>query len=182
MTTKDYQRKSPIVIFLSYFARNKKLFFVDLLCAVLIAGIDLTFPLVTRSALYEMLPNKVFALFFTVMFIMAVCYLVRAFLNYIVCYYGHTFGIRVEADIRADLFGHMQDLGYDFYDHNRTPQLMSRLTTDLFELTELAHHGPEDVITASLTIVGALTVMSIIQWRLALVVGLLIPLFWQWSF
>lgn len=177
MTTKDYQRKSPIGIFLSYFARNKRLFLVDLLCALLIACIDLAFPLVTRSALYTMLPNNLFGLFFTVMGIMVVCYLLRAFLNYIVCYYGHTFGIRVEADIRADLFGHMQDLGYDFYDQNRTPQLMSRLTTDLFELTELAHHGPEDVITASLTIVGALTVMGIVQWRLALVVALLIPLF-----
>ncbi len=177
MTTKEYQKKSPIRIFLSYFARNKKLFFTDLFCAMMIAAIDLTFPLVTRSALYTMLPNKLFGLFFTIMGIMVGCYLLRAFLNYIVCYYGHTFGIRVEADIRADLFGHMQDLGYDFYDRNRTPQLMSRLTTDLFELTELAHHGPEDVITASLTIVGALTVMSVIQWRLALVVALLIPLF-----
>ena len=177
MTTKEYQKKSPIGIFLSYFARNKRLFFVDLLCALLIACIDLAFPLVTRSALYTMLPNNLFGLFFSVMAIMAVCYLLRAFLNYIVCYYGHTFGIRVEADIRADLFRHMQELNYDFYDRNRTPQLMSRLTTDLFELTELAHHGPEDVITAGLTIIGALTVMGIIQWRLALVVALLIPLF-----
>ena len=131
----------------------------------------------TRSALYEMLPNNLFHLFFTVMAAMVVCYLIRAYLNYIVCYYGHTFGIRVEADIRADLFRHMQELNYDFYDRNRTPQLMSRLTADLFEVTELAHHGPEDIITASLTIVGALVVMGTIQWRLALVVGLLIPVF-----
>ena len=177
MTTKEYQRKSPLRIFLSYFAPHKKLFLVDVLCAVLIAGVDLLFPLVTRSALYEMLPNNLFGLFFAVMAAMVACYLIRAFLNYIVCYFGHTFGIRVEADIRADLFRHMQELNYDFYDRNRTPQLMSRLTADLFELTELAHHGPEDVITASLTILGALAVMGTIQWRLALVVGLLIPVF-----
>ncbi len=177
MTSKDYQRKSPLRIFLSYFARHKKLFAVDVLCAVLIAAVDLAFPLVTRSALYEMLPNDLFGLFFAVMGIMVACYFVRSFLHYTVCYFGHTFGIRVEADIRADLFQHMQELNYDFYDKNRTPQLMSRLTTDLFELTELAHHGPEDLLTASVTIVGALTVMGIIQWRLAVVVGLLIPVF-----
>ena len=177
MTTKDFQKKSPLAIFLSYFKNHKGLFAVDMLCAMLIAAIDLTFPLVTRSALYDMLPNNLFGVFFTVMAAMLACYLVRSFLNYIVCYFGHTFGIRVEADIRADLFRHMQALNYDFYDRNRTAQLMSRLTTDLFEVTELAHHGPEDLITSALTILGALTVMGTIQWRLALVVGLLIPVF-----
>ena len=177
MTTKDFQKKSPLAIFLSYFKNHKGLFAVDMLCAMPIAAIDLTFPLVTRSALYDMLPNNLFGVFFTVMAAMLACYLVRSFLNYIVCYFGHTFGIRVEADIRADLFRHMQALNYDFYDRNRTAQLMSRLTTDLFEVTELAHHGPEDLITSALTILGALTVMGTIQWRLALVVGLLIPVF-----
>jgi len=177
MTAKDYRRKSPLAIFLGYFKNHKGLFLVDVLCAMLIAAIDLAFPLVTRSALYDMLPNNLFGTFFTVMAVMVVCYLIRAFLNYIVCYFGHTFGIRVEADIRKDLFTHMQELSYDFYDRNRTGQLMSRLTSDLFELTELAHHGPEDLITSVLTIIGALTVMATIQWRLALVVGLLIPVF-----
>jgi len=177
MTTQEYRRKSPLAIFLSYFKNHRGLFFVDVMCAVLIAAVDLVFPLVTRSALYEMLPNNLFGVFFTVMALMVGCYILRAFLNYIVCYFGHTFGIRVEADIRADLFRHMQELGYDFYDRNRTGQLMSRLTSDLFELTELAHHGPEDLLTSVLTIVGALAVMGTIQWRLALVVGLMIPVF-----
>ena len=175
MTTKDYQKRSPIVIFLSYFKNHKGLFAVDMLCALLIAAVDLLFPLVTRTALYDMLPHDLFGVFFVVMGIMVLCYLLRSFLNYIICYYGHTFGIRVEADIRADLFRHMQELGYDFYDKNRTPQLMSRLTTDLFEVTELAHHGPEDIITSVLTVIGALVVMGTIQWRLALVVGIMIP-------
>jgi len=177
MTTKDFQRKSPLIIFLSYFKNHKGLFFVDILCACLIAGVDLTFPLVTRSALYDMLPNDLYGTFFVVMVIMVVCYLLRTFLNYIVAYYGHTFGIRVEADIRADLFRHMQNQSFDFYDKNRTGQLMSRLTSDLFELTELAHHGPEDLLTSTVTIIGALVVMASIQWRLALVVGLTIPVF-----
>ena len=177
MTTKDFQRKRPLAIFLSYFARHKKLFAVDILCACLIAGIDLLFPLVTRSALYEMLPNQLYQTFFTVMIIVVLCYVLRSFLNYIVAYYGHTFGIRVEADIRADLFAHMQRMSFDFYDRNRTGKLMSRLTSDLFELTELAHHGPEDLLTSTMTIIGALVVMCSIQWRLALVVAVTIPVF-----
>ena len=177
MSTKDYRRRTPLGIFLSYFKNHKSLFAVDVLCAMLIAAVDLAFPLVTRSALYDMLPHNLFGTFFTVMGIMVVCYLLRAFLNYVVCYFGHTFGIRVEADIRKDLFAHMQELNYDFYDRNRTGQLISRLTSDLFELTELAHHGPEDLITSVLTVIGALAVMATIQWRLALVVGLLLPLF-----
>ena len=177
MTTKDYQRLSPLVIFLRYFGKHKKLFAVDVLCAMSIAAIDLAFPLVTRSALYDMLPGKLYRTFFIVMAAVIACYVLRSLLNYIVAYYGHTFGIRVEADIRADLFRHMQEMSFDFYDNNRTGKLMSRLTSDLFELTELAHHGPEDLITSVLTIVGALVVMARIQWRLAVVVALMIPVF-----
>ena len=138
MTTKDFKNRSPIVIFLSYFKNHKKLFAIDVLCAFLIAAIDLTFPLITRSALYDMLPGKMYRTFFIVMVAVVLSYVLRSFLNYIVAYYGHTFGIRVEADIRRDLFAHMQTLSFDFYDQNRTGQLMSRLTSDLFELTELA--------------------------------------------
>ncbi len=177
LRNKDFWQKSPLLIFLSYFKNHKGLFAVDMLCAMAIAAIDLAFPLVTRTALYEMLPQGMYKTFFLVMIVVAVFYILRACLNFIVCYFGHTFGIRVEADIRADLFRHMQELSFDFYDRNRTGQLMSRLTSDLFELTELAHHGPEDVLTSTLTIVGALVVMATIQWKLALVVGLMIPIF-----
>ena len=175
MTTKDFQRKSPLMIFLSYFANHKKLFALDIGCAVGIAAIDLAFPLITRSALYDMLPDQMYKTFFIVMAAALASYVVRSFLNYIVAYYGHTFGIRVEADIRRDLFKHMQEMSFDFYDRNRTGQLMSRLTSDLFEMTELAHHGPEDLLTSVLTIIGALVVMGVIQWRLALVVAVMIP-------
>ncbi|MDY4598522.1 MAG: ABC transporter ATP-binding protein [Candidatus Faecousia sp.] len=177
MTTRDYQRKSPLSIFLHYFGNHKALFVVDILCAVGIAAIDLTFPLVTRKALYDLLPNQLYRTFFLIMLAVAGSYLLRTFLNYIVAYYGHTFGIRVEADIRADLFAHMQELSFDYYDRNRTGKLMARLTTDLFELTELAHHGPEDLLTSGLTILGALAVMLSVRWELALVVALTIPVF-----
>ena len=174
---KDFKNRSPVLIFLSYFKNHKKLFAIDVLCAFLIAAIDLTFPLVTRSALYDMLPGKMYRTFFIVMVAVVLCYVLRSFLNYIVAYYGHTFGIHVEADIRKDLFAHMQTLSFDFYDQNRTGQLMSRLTSDLFELTELAHHGPEDLMTSVLTIIGALIVMGSIQWQLAVIVALMIPVF-----
>ena len=177
MTTQDYREKSPLMIFLSYFKNHRWLFAADVTCAVGIAAIDLLFPLVTRSALYEMLPNQMYRTFFTIMVIVAVCYVLRSFLNYVVAYYGHTFGIRVEADIRRDLFRHMQELSVDFYDRNRTGKLMARLTSDLFELTELAHHGPEDLITSVLTILGALIVMASIRWQLAVIVALTIPVF-----
>jgi len=177
MTKEDFKRKSPILIFLSYFKNHKRLFAIDISCAVLIAAIDLAFPLITRTALYDVLPQGLYGTFFIMMGAVLVSYLVRAFLNYIVAYYGHTFGIRVEADIRRDLFRHMQEMSFDFYDKNRTGQLMSRLTADLFDLTELAHHGPEDLLTSVLTIVGALIVMGTIQWRLAVVVAIMIPLF-----
>ncbi len=177
MTTMDYQKKSPLRIFLSYFKNHKGLFAVDILCAVGIAAVDLLFPLVTRKALYEWLPDKLYQTFFTVMVGVLVCYVLRSVLQYIVAYFGHTFGIRVEADIRRDLFRHMQEMSFDFYDQNRTGVLMSRLTTDLFELTELAHHGPEDLLTSVLTIIGALVVMASVRWELAVIVGLMIPVF-----
>ena len=177
MTTKDFQKKKPLAIFLSYFRNHKKLFAIDVSCAVGIAAIDLAFPLVTRSALYDLLPNQMYRTFFTIMIAVVVSYLLRSFLNFIVAYYGHTFGIRVEADIRKDLFAHMQELSFDFYDQNRTGKLMARLTSDLFELTELAHHGPEDLLTSVLTICGALAVMGSIRWELAVIVALTIPVF-----
>ena len=177
MTTKDYQRKRPLAIFLHYFKNHKKLFFLDICCAVLISCVDLAFPLVTRTALYDLLPESRYQTFFLAMGIMAGAYVLRGFLQFIVAYYGHTFGIHVEADIRADLFKHLQELGFDFYDKNRTGHLMSRLTSDLFDLTELAHHGPEDLLTAAMTIIGALVVMFTIQWRLAVVMLVIIPVF-----
>ena len=177
MTTQEFRKKSPLAIFLSYFKRHWKLFLVDILCAVLVAAVDLAFPLVTRSALYDLLPQGMYRTFFLIMVAALCCYLLRSFLYYIICYFGHTFGIRVEADIRSDLFRHLQTMGFDFYNKNRTGQLMSRLTSDLFDLTELAHHGPEDLLTATLTIIGALVVMASIRWELAVVVAVTIPIF-----
>ena len=175
MTTKDYQTRSPLRIFLSYFKPHRRLFALDMTCAFLIALIDLAFPLVSRQAMYTWLPEKQFRVFFIVMAAVVAAYMLRSGLYFVVAYWGHTFGIRVEADIRRDLYHHMQELGFDFYDRNRTGQLMSRLTSDLFELTELAHHGPEDLFISVVTIFGALAVMFAVRWELALVLLVLLP-------
>ena len=177
MKQKDFQNWSVMRIFLSYFGPHKKLFILDMCCAFLVAVVDLIYPLVSRSAMYDMLPNNAYKTFFVVMLIVVLAYVVRSLMHFIITYWGHTFGIRVEADIRQDLFEHLQTLGFDFFDRNRTGQLMSRLTSDLFEITELAHHGPEDLFISLATIVGALIVMFTIEWRLALVVSILIPIF-----
>ena len=177
MTTKEFQQKSSLQIFLSYFEPHKKLFIMDLACALMISVIDLAFPYVSRWCMYELLPKSAYQTFFAVMAVVFAAFLLRALLTYVICYWGHTFGILVEADIRRDLFRHMQELSFDYFDRNRIGQLMSRLTADLFDITELAHHGPEDIFISGVTIVGALAIMFSIQWRLALVIAVILPIF-----
>ena len=166
-----------IRLFLSYFKPHRRLFLTDVFCALLVSAIDLAYPLVSRSAMYDLLPDNRYGAFFLVMGLVLLAYVLRTLLYYIICYWGHTFGVLVEADIRRDLYAHIQTLGFDYFDHNRTGQLMSRMTSDLFDLTELAHHGPEDLIISAATVVGALIVMFSIEWRLALVVALILPVF-----
>ena len=160
-----------------YFKPHMKICLADLCCDVMVAAVDLAFPLVSRRAMYDMLPENKYGAFFAVMAIVAIAYLLRAFAQYIMTYWGHTFGVRVEADIRRDLFNHFQVLDFEFYDKNRTGNLMNRLTGDLFEITELSHHGPEDVLISTLTIIGSLIFMFMMEWRLALVIAILLPIF-----
>ena len=176
MTTREFQKKQPLSILFAYFKPHRGLFALDLVCATIVALIDLAFPMVTRKSMYDLLPQQQYRAFFVVMGVMMAAFIVRALLYYVIAYWGHTFGIRVEADIRRDLFIHVQELDVSFFDHNRTGQLMSRLTSDLFEITELAHHGPEDLLISTLTIIGALVIMFSIEWRLALVACIL-PVF-----
>lgn len=175
-TKKDFS-KSPMRTFISYFKPHRNLFMLDLSCALIACLIDLTFPLVARRSMNELLPGSEYKTFFTVMIIVAIAFILRSCMNYIITYWGHMFGVRVEADMRQDLFAHMQTLDFKFFDKNRTGQLMNRMTGDLFELTELAHHGPEDLFIAIVTIVGSLIIMFPIQWRLAVVILVIIPIF-----
>lgn len=168
--------KSTMSIFLSYFKPHMGLFVLDLSCALIASAVDLIFPLVARRAMYNMLPGKEFETFFHVMLIVAIAFLLKAVMHYIITYWGHMFGVRVEADLRDDLFSHMQSLDFAFFNRNRTGQLLSRMTGDLFEITEMSHHGPEDLFIASVTIIGAIIIMFTIQWKLALVILILLPI------
>ena len=167
---------NPFKLFMSYVAGHKKLFAIDMGCALLVSVIDLAFPYVSRISMNSLLPNRLFAMFFTVMGIMVAAYVIKAALYYIITVVGHRMGVLIEADMRRDVFTHMQDLSCSFYDKNRTGVLMSRITSDLFEITELSHHGPENVLICTLTIVGALAVMFTMEWRLALTLAIVLPL------
>lgn len=176
-TQKDFRNRSELRIFLSYFRPHRKLFYLDMVSALAIAVIDLAFPAVSRWCMYTLLPANAWRTFWTVMAVVTAAYVLRSVFYYVITYWGHNFGARVEADIRRDLFRHIQELNYSFFDHNRVGQLMSRLTTDLFDVTEMAHHAPEDIFISSVTIIGALIIMFTIQWRLALVLTLMLPVF-----
>ncbi len=171
---KDYS-KNPLIIFLSYIAGHKKLFVIDMICAVLVSVIDLVFPFISRLSMQNLLPKKMFMVFFVVMAVMVLAYLLKAVLYYVITVLGHRMGVLVEADMRRDIFEHMQSLSFDFYDKNRTGVLMSRITTDLFDVTELAHHGPEFILICAITMVGSMILMFAMEWRLALVLLLTLP-------
>ncbi|HIS67300.1 MAG TPA: ABC transporter ATP-binding protein [Candidatus Scatomorpha merdipullorum] len=145
-------------------------------CAALAAVIDLVFPYVSRMSMTRLLPERMFAAFFAVMAVMIAAYILKGVCYYFITVLGHRMGVYVEADMRRAAFNHIQKLSFSFFDHNRTGALMSRITSDLFEITELAHHGPEDILISCLTIVGALAVMFTIEWRLALVLAVTLPL------
>lgn len=163
-------------IFLRYIARHKRLFTIDMVCAILVAVIDLVFPYVSRQAMNSLLPQKLYTIFFVVMGILFAAYVGKGVLYYIITVLGHKMGVLTEADMRRDLFAHMQELPFSFYDHNRTGVLLSRVVSDLFEVTELAHHGPENVLICTLSILGALIMMFTIRWQLALVLTVALPL------
>jgi len=170
-------QKNYLAIFITYYRPHLKLFILDMICALGISAVDLAFPYGSRMALNELLPRNLFGAFFAVMAILLGGYALRAVMNYIVTYLGHMMGVRIEADMRRDLFGHMQDMSFSFFDKNRTGQLMSRATTDLFEITELSHHGPEDLVISLITLVGAFCFMLSIHWKLAIIVFIVVPIF-----
>ena len=171
----DFTQK-PLRIFLAYIARHKRLFFIDTACAIGVALIDLVFPYVSRSAMNRYLPERLYTTFFVVMGILILAYVVKGVLYYLITVLGHKMGVLTEADMRRDLFTHLEGLSFSFFDKNRTGVLLSRVVSDLFEVTELAHHGPENVLICTLSIIGALVMMFFIQWQLALVLTVALPL------
>ncbi len=165
--------------FVSYYRPHIKLFIADLACAFSMASIDLVFPVMSRYLLQQVIPNENLKLMIGIIIALIGMYLVRMLLNYFVNYYGHIVGIRMEYDMRRDLFSHLQTLSFKFYDNVRTGKLMSRMMNDLNEITELAHHGPEDIFLSVIMLVGSVVILSTIEWRLTLVVFLIL-IFMSW--
>ncbi len=162
--------------FVAYYKPYRKMFVLDLVCAFFIAMVDLVYPLISKYALNTLLPAEAYTAFFVWMVILVTAYLVKGAFQFVVAYWGHMLGVYMETDMRRDLFGHLQKLSFRFYDKHRTGQLMSRVISDLFEVVELAHHGPEDLFISIVTLVGALIIMFSIRWELALVITVLVPL------
>ena len=158
------------------------MFLLDIGCATLVAGVDIAFPLLTNYLLKKLFPaieetgaENLIMLFTVLICAIFTAYVLRAVMLYIVNYWGHLLGVRIEADMRRDIFSHIQTLPFSFYDKVRTGKLLARATTDLFEISELAHHGPEDLLISCLTILGAFIAMFFIEWRITLAMLILMP-------
>ena len=162
--------------FAAFYKPHMGMFLLDMFCALIIALVDITFPVVTRKVLYDYIPNQALRTFILMMFAMLGLFILRTLAQWIVTYLGHLTGVHIEADMRAAIFAHMQKLGFSFYDKNRTGLLMSRVTTDLFDITELAHHGPEDLFISLVTLTGSFIILWRIQKTLALVLMIAVPL------
>ena len=166
--------------FLSYYKPHMAIFLLDMVCAFLVAAIDLAFPMLTQYILHTLLPEMqvnpaLLSAFLWLLGGALLAYVLRAGMMYVINYWGHLLGVRMEADIRRDIFSHIQTLQFSFYDRIRTGKLLSRVTNDLFEITELAHHGPEDVLISLTTILGAFVCMFTIDWRIALALLCVLP-------
>ncbi|MCQ2579334.1 MAG: ABC transporter ATP-binding protein/permease [Treponemataceae bacterium] len=172
----DFNAK-PLKIFLSYYKPHLPLFILDMICAVIIAAIDVAFPMITKLILDTIIPGRNLNLFFILIAAMLAGYGFRWVCNWFVGYWGHIFGNRVEQDMRRDVFNHLEKQSFSFFDSHRTGKLMANATSDLFEITELAHHGPEDFFIAVLTLLGSSVLLITIRWELALVVFIALPLF-----
>ena len=173
---KDFQ-KHPVRVFFSYYKPHMRLFLLDMVCALIACFADLLFPYITRYSLQNLLPVNLFGAFFAIMSALLLAYVITALCNYIITYLGHTMGVRVEADMRTDILTHIQTLSFSFFDKNRTGVLMSRVTNDLFSITELSHHGPEILMTSLVTLIGSFAILCGICWPLALVILAIIPIF-----
>ena len=168
--------------FARYYKPHIGLFLLDITCATLVAAVDVAFPLLTNYLIKQLFPqieetgSQHLVLLFAILIVaIFTAYVVRAVMLYIVNYWGHLLGVRIEADMRRDIFSHIQTLPFSFYDKIRTGKLLARATTDLFDISELAHHGPEDLLISSLTVLGAFVAMFVIEWRIALALLIVMP-------
>lgn len=161
--------------FIKYYKPHKLLFFLDLICAFLISASDLIFPMVTRKFINDFIPNRNLRSIIIFAIILLVLYLFRLFLDYFVGYWGHVLGVRMEYDMRKELYSHIQKMSFSYFDETKTGQLMSRVTNDLNEISELAHHGPEDLFISTIMLIGSFILMLSINVKLTIALFTVIP-------
>ena len=172
--------KSPRIAllreFAGYYRPHLAIFALDLACALVIALVDVLFPVITRRILYAYVPSGAARPLALICLAALGLFVLRTLCQWIVTYWGHSMGVSIEGDMRRSLFAHLQTLDFACFDRNRTGQLMSRVTTDLFDVTELAHHGPEDLFISLVTLAGAFIVLVRIQPMLAVILVVSVPL------
>ena len=170
--------------FVHYYKKYKLIFALDMLAAFLIAAIGIGYPIITRLMLSTWIPNNEFRYVIIGGVILISIYLIRMGLRFFVQYYGHVMGVNMQGDMRRDLFNKLQKLPYSYFDNHETGVIMSTMTNDLFDVSELAHHGPENIFIASFTAIGAITYLMLIDWILGLILIAVIPIlfFLTWFF
>ncbi|OBZ13133.1 ABC transporter ATP-binding protein [Bacillus sp. FJAT-26390] len=162
--------------FFAYYKPYKKLFILDFSCAILAALLELAFPLAVNRVVDDLLPSGNWKWILYACIGLLGIYVFSAALHYVVTYWGHKLGINIESDMRKQLFDRVQKLSFRFFDNNKTGHLVSRMTNDLMDIGEIAHHGPEDLFIALMTLTGAFAIMLSINWQLALMTFVIIPL------
>jgi ATP-binding cassette subfamily B protein len=167
--------RSLLLRFWSYYQPYRKLFILDFCCAIIAAILELSFPLFVNQVVDKLLPSNNWSLTLLACGGLLVIYFLNAFLGFVVTYWGHMLGINIETDMRSSMFQHLQKLSFRFFDNNKTGHLMSRMSTDLMDIGEMAHHGPEDVVVAIMTLIGAFAVMMFIHAPLALMTFAVVP-------
>lgn len=161
--------------FLSYYKPHKLIFTFDMLASLLVALIAIVYPIVTRTMLNDLIPNKNYRMIVIFGISLLVLYVVRMLLNYFIQYYGHIMGVRMQAQMRRDMFEHLEKLPYSFYDNHETGKIMSRMTSDLMDISELAHHGPENILISTVSVITSFIYLFIINKWLTLIIFVCVP-------
>ncbi|SUY31739.1 ABC transporter ATP-binding protein [Clostridium perfringens] len=161
--------------FIRYYKPYKKLFILDLLAAFLVSACDLFYPMITRNIINDVIPNKQIKLLFVFAIVLTLIFLIKAGLNYFMQYWGHVVGVRMQADMRRDLFDKLQDMPNKYFDNNKTGVIMSRIINDLLDISELAHHGPEDLFISLVMLVGSFIILCTINVPLTIITFAIIP-------
>lgn len=162
--------------FISYYGNHKKLFIIDMICAFLVAALDLVFPMFTKEIIGSAIPNKNIKLIMDFAIILTILYVIKLIANYIMDYWGHVMGVRIQYDMRKDIFSHLQTLPFSYFDNTKTGYLMSRIVNDLMEISELAHHGPEDLFISLVMLIGSFIILCTINFKLTLIIFAFIPI------